>query len=399
TTSATITGLTNGQAYHVTVEARNAAGVSAAVAAAPDPVTPRAAVPGPPTGIGLKPGDGSATVSWTAPAGAVKSYEVATQPTAAGQPVVIPAGTTSAVVQNLTNGTPYQVTVTAVGPSGGTSSATAGPVTPFGPAGAVSGISVTQSGATSFQVGFGGSAANGSAVTAYQATATPTGGGPSVTAQGSSSPLTLSGLTVGTTYAITVRAQNAGGWGTASSAGSFQVAPVATVSVTATAGSQSATVNISVATNGDPSPSGCVVEYSGGSAQGGCGTITVTGLTAGQAYSFDAYAVINGVGTARSASAPATPYYLTAVGHTLNSPTNSVNLHSGPAESDPVTGSKNDGDPIEVVCQTTGSLVKGTVSGQSDVWDKLVSGNWITDLLTDTPNSLNGTFSPGIAQC
>lgn len=394
-TSTTITGLANGQAYHVTVQARNAAGLGSAVNATPDPVVPRAAVPGAPTGISVKAGNGSATVSWTAPAGAVKDYQVTTQPAASSQPVVVPAGTTSATVPSLTNGTSYQVTVTAVGPSGGTSSATGGPVTPLGPAGQVSGISLTQAGATSLDVNFGGAAANGSAISQYEATAT--GGGTTVTAQGSSSPIRLNGLSVGATYSISVRAENAAGWGPSTGAGSFQVAPVATVSVTASGGSQSATVNVAVATNGDPAPSGCVVEYSGASVQGSCGAISVPNLTAGQAYSFDAYAVINGVATARSAAASATPYYQASVANTYGDPSNTVILHSGPSTSDPQTGTTQDGASIQIMCQAMGSTVYGTIGGSSAVWDQLTSGSWISDLYTSTPNV--GSFSPGIAQC
>jgi len=33
------------------------------------------------------------------------------------------------------------------------------------------------------------------------------------------------------------------------------------------------------------------------------------------------------------------------------------------------------------------------------VWDKLVNGDYVSDLFVATPNSLNGSFSPGIAQC
>jgi len=163
-TNTTITGLINGQHYHVTVRAQNAAGESQPVNAAPDPVTPQASVPGAPTGINLKPASGSVAASWTAPAGPVSKYQITTQP-AGGQPLTVPAGMTSATVSGLTNGTPYRVTVAAVGPSGGASSGSAGPVTPFGVPGQVTGVSVTQPAATSLSVSFGGAAANGAPVT------------------------------------------------------------------------------------------------------------------------------------------------------------------------------------------------------------------------------------------
>ncbi len=62
----------------------------------------------------------------------------------------------------------------------------------------------------------------GSAITGYRVTSTPG----SITATGSSSPITITGLTNGTAYTFTVAAQNAVGYG-AESAASNSVTPVA----------------------------------------------------------------------------------------------------------------------------------------------------------------------------
>ena len=67
-TSATLTGLANGTAYTFTVTATNAVGTSAASGSSNTvtPVAP-AAVPGSPTDVNARAGDGQATVGWKAP--------------------------------------------------------------------------------------------------------------------------------------------------------------------------------------------------------------------------------------------------------------------------------------------------------------------------------------------
>ncbi len=63
-----MTGLTNGTSYTFTVSATNANGAGPASAQS-NAVTPgRTTVPGAPTGVTATAGDGSAQVSWTAPA-------------------------------------------------------------------------------------------------------------------------------------------------------------------------------------------------------------------------------------------------------------------------------------------------------------------------------------------
>ncbi len=85
TTSCTVTGLTNGTSYTFTVTATNAAGTGSASAASA-PAIP-STVPGAPTGVSAVAGNGSASVSWTAPASnggaAITSYTV----TSSGTPV------------------------------------------------------------------------------------------------------------------------------------------------------------------------------------------------------------------------------------------------------------------------------------------------------------------------
>ncbi len=92
-----------------------------------------ASVPGPPTGVSAVAGNGSATVSWSAPAddgGApVTSYEVTSSP--GGKSCAWSSGALSCVVSGLSNGTSYSFEVTAmnrVGP--GPASAASPSVTP-----------------------------------------------------------------------------------------------------------------------------------------------------------------------------------------------------------------------------------------------------------------------------
>ncbi len=116
-TSVLVTGLTDGQAYTFTVAATNSIGTGAASSAS-SPVTPAAAVtaPGAPTAVGAVPGDGQATVSWTAPSNGgspITSYTVTSSPGT----IVMTSSTTSALVTGLTDGTAYTFTVTATNTS------------------------------------------------------------------------------------------------------------------------------------------------------------------------------------------------------------------------------------------------------------------------------------------
>ncbi|HEY3924873.1 MAG TPA: fibronectin type III domain-containing protein [Acidothermaceae bacterium] len=114
TTSALVTGLSNGVGYTFTVTATNAVDTS-------DPSDPSNSVvpqaptaPDAPTNVTASPGNASASVVWTAPASnggsPITSYTVVPDP--AGGTVAF-TGTTSALVTGLTNGVGYTFTVTA----------------------------------------------------------------------------------------------------------------------------------------------------------------------------------------------------------------------------------------------------------------------------------------------
>ncbi|MGY1773452.1 fibronectin type III domain-containing protein [Blastococcus sp. SYSU D00813] len=307
-TSATVTGLANGTAYTFTVTATNAVGTGPASAASAA-VTP-AGVPTAPTGVTAVRGDGSATVSWTAATAngtPVAGYRVTATP--GGPTATVTGTTTTAAVTGLTNGTSYTFRVTAtnaVGTSG--ASAASNAVVPAGPPAAPTGLTV-RPGDRSVVVTWVAASGNGSPVTGYTVTASA-GGAPVATATTSGAlTATVTGLSNGTTYTITVRATNALGTGPAGpgldTVPTVPVAaPAAPTSVTATAGDRRATVSWTPgADNGSP-----VFEYTVTASPGGITTVvvgttaTVTGLTNGTAYSFRVVAR-NSMGTS-PASAP-----------------------------------------------------------------------------------------------
>lgn len=72
--------------------------------------------------------------------------------------------------------------------------------------------------------------------------------------------------------------------------------------------------------------------------------------------------------------------------------TNPLNARSGPGSSYPVVGSYPSGSTLNIVCQTPGSSVGGTV-----VWDKLSNGSYVSDRYVSTPS--NTSYSWPIPRC
>ena len=225
----TITGLTIGTAYTFIVKATNAGGAGAASAAS-NSVIPFA-VPGAPTIGTATAGNAQATVIFTAPASnggsAITSYTATSSPGGI-KSALNQAGSGTITFTGLTNGTAYTFTVTATNSVGtGAASAPSNSVTPFGVPGAPT-IGTATAGNAQANVIFTAPVSNGgSVITSYTATSSP-GGIKSTLNQAGSGTITFTGLTNGTAYTFTVKANNTAGTGAASAA-SNSVTPMVPV--------------------------------------------------------------------------------------------------------------------------------------------------------------------------
>ena len=211
----------------------------------------------------------------------------------------------------LTNGTTYTFTVTATNAVGtGISSGTSNSVVPATTPGAPTSVSAVR-GNGEATITFTAPADNGgSAITGYTVTSSPGG----FTGTGGASPITVTGLTNGTSYTFTVTATNAVGTGSASSASSAvtpATVPDAPTNLAGTAGDSSVELYWTVpASNGGSAITSYTITSSPGGVASTSSTfpMTVIGLTNGTAYTFTIVAT-NAVGnsTASGASSSVTP--------------------------------------------------------------------------------------------
>ena len=308
----TVTGLTNGTLYTFRVVATNSIGNSTPSSAS-SAVTPSPTVPDAPTSVSALRGNTQATVSFTAPANnggsPITGYTVTSSPggftaTGASSPLT---------VTGLTNGTSYTFTVVATNivgnsaPSSASSAVIPAPTVPDSPT-SVSALAGNRQAAVSFTAPVNN---GGSAITGYTVTSSPGG----FVAIGSSSPLTVTGLTNGTSYTFRVVATNSIGNSTPSSASSAvtpsPTVPGAPTSVSALGGNTQATVSFTApVNNGGSAITGYTVTSSPGgfTATGSSSPLTVTGLTNGTSYTFTVVATnIVGNSAPSSASSAVTP--------------------------------------------------------------------------------------------
>jgi alpha-tubulin suppressor-like RCC1 family protein len=329
----TVSGLTNGDSYTFTVTATNLVGTG--IPSSPSPSVTPATVPDAPTGVLATPGNGSATVTWSAPASdggsAITSFTVtaadSTTPANGGQTCSWSTGPLTCTVSGLTNGDSYSFTVTATNGVGtGPASSPSSSVTPATVPDAPTGVLATPGNASARVSWSAPGSDGGSVITSYTITAadstTPANGGQTCT--WSTGPLTckVSELTNGDSYSFTVTATNGVGTGAASSPSSSvtpATVPDAPTGVLANPGNGSATVTwsapasdggsaitsftLTAADSTTPANGGQTCSWSTGPL-----TCTVSGLTNGDSYTFTVTAT-NGVGTgpASSPSSSVTP--------------------------------------------------------------------------------------------
>ncbi len=299
----TVHGLTNGDSYTFTVQARNFYGKSRP--SAPSNAVIPGTVPDPPTGVTATGGNQSASVAFTPPLNdggpPITSYTVlatdSTDPSRGGQTA---SGSGSPItVPGLHNGDSYTFTVQAMNafgdsvPSAASNAVTPGTV-PHPPTDAHATAGNTDAVVTFLPPVNKG----GAPITSYTVTSSPGGH----TASGTASPITVTGLTNGTAYTFTVTAKNTHGSSVPSDP-SNRVTP-ATVpdpptGASAFGGHMEATVNFIPPVNdgGAPITHYTVTSSPGGLTATGSGSpIVVHGLTNGTPYRFTITAT-NSAGT------------------------------------------------------------------------------------------------------
>jgi len=296
TTSATITGLTNGISYTFTVVAINSLGPSSP--SSPSiPVVP-ATVPGTPTSLTATAQSTRVYLSWTAPI------------SSGGSPILsyliqwgggyTSATTTSATITGLTNGTSYTFTVAAIN-SVGFSPPSSITTTPFGLSDPPTSV-VASPGSAQAEISWVDPPPCGLPILSYQATASP--GGQTTTS--ASSPAIITGLTNGISYTFTVVATNSLGNSVPSSP-SLPVVPAsvpgAPVSLTANRVNEQTTLSWITPDDGGLPPLYYTITVSPGGIQQTTrlNTITITYLNDFTSYTFTVVAT-NSLGSSAPVS-------------------------------------------------------------------------------------------------
>jgi hypothetical protein len=92
-------------------------------------------------------------------------------------------------------------------------------------------------------------------------------------------------------------------------------------------------------------------------------------------------------------------YYVYRVYHTCANGGCGLHERTGPGYAKyRSVGLLHDGNAVRISCQAPGQPVSGINGTSSDVWDKLVNGDWVADYYVDTPGT-GGAFSPPIPRC
>ena len=246
-TSTTITGLTNGTTYSVIVTATNSQGEGSG--STPQDATP-ATTPGAPTDITVTPSDHSLSVSWSAPSNGgsdITGYTVTADNGVDTPSTCTTDGTTSTCdITELTNGSPYSVSVSATNAVGTTSSAGSVTATPATTPDAPTSLSVTTGNGSLIVTWDAPTFDGGASILSYVVSAdNGVDAASTCTVTDGSNACTITGLTNGTDYSVTVTATNAQGGGTISDAvtGTPSTVPDAPTAIEAISGDSQITVN------------------------------------------------------------------------------------------------------------------------------------------------------------
>ena len=255
----TITGLTNGITYSVTVTAVSSLGAGSP--SSPATLTPTAVPPGAPVIFSSQAGNSSGLVRWTVPSAGdapILSYAF-TVYSPLGQAIIstsVPASQAHATITGLANDITYSVTVAAVSGFGAGPSSSPVSLTPTAVLPGTTAITAASVGNGSASVRWTVPSAGDAPILFYKL----------ITSQGSSSTTTLydasvnsatvSGLANGITYSVTVAAVSGLGMGTASTTASLtpQTVPTAPGSPKTTAGTKKVTLSWSVPSSNGGSP-------------------------------------------------------------------------------------------------------------------------------------------------
>lgn len=232
----TITGLSNGTVYYYVIKATNAAGDS--IASNEVTATPQVAAPGAPVIQAASAGDEHVNITWNSVSGAI-GYKVYIG-TASGtytEPAATVAGSVySYAATGLTNGTTYYFVVKAINPGGDSPNSSEVSAMPLTVPGAPTNVSASAGNGQTTITFTAPSDNGGSPITGYVVTSSPG----NITATGTGTTITVTGLTNGTTYTFTVKALNSVGNG-ADSTASNAVTPYRPSSGGSSGGSTSTT--------------------------------------------------------------------------------------------------------------------------------------------------------------
>ena len=294
-TSDTVTGLTNGTPYSFIIRAHNSVGYganSAAVSATPyllpDAITDLAAAAG----------DAQVKLSWTTPdshGGTITGYQLSINGGVYTAIAASDAATTAYTVTNLNNGTHYTFNIEAIVAQGTSAPSNTADATPYTTPDAVLSVAAGSNAGSAIITWTPPASDGGSAITSYVITATDSSGNTitkTITGNDATSSYTLTGLTNGTAYTISVVPVNAAGASAQPGPASNAVTPAASASApgnfTATAGSavNTATLNWTAPANtGGGTISGYQISSDGGQTwttlTADTTTYSLTGLAAG----------------------------------------------------------------------------------------------------------------------